>query len=377
MAAQNFASVVGQQSVKNLLLGAVQRNHVSHALHFVGPEGSGNLSLALAFAAYLLCNQPGEHDACGSCPSCIKMASLQHPDLHFLFPVVKPDTNKSVEVFMAEWRKMLLTNPLFTYKDWMQVIADENKTGIISVHLAQEIQQKVNMKSFEGGYRIALIWMPETMKPPAANKLLKVIEEPPAKTLFLLVGNSRDTLLPTILSRLQTVKVPPLADNEVETVLRDKMGAAPEKARHIALMSAGNLRDALLHMQEEGGQEDFVALFGDWFRACYKKSDGVNRIALSDRFSDLKREGQKSFLAFSLKMLRQCMLVANGREDLLTVDGNARKLVVNLAKAIPVQAMPQMAKAIDEAIYHIERNAHGKITFVDLSIQIKNLFWNS
>lgn len=371
---QFFNNIDGQTAVREHLLTAVRNNHVSHALHFLGPEGSGNLSLALAFATYVLCKNPGESDACGQCPSCIKMAGIQHPDVHFVFPVVNPSKNKSVGAFMAEWRESILTNPLMNINEWMQAIADENKMGVISKDLALEIQKKISMKSFEGGYRVAIIWMPEFLNITAANKLLKILEEPPNKTLFLLVGNSADQLLPTILSRVQTVRVPKLSNIDLEDALVERYGVSQEKAKSVAFLSDGNLNLALKMSKEEGGDELFFSLFRDWFRACYQKSDGLKRVELLDRFAALKREGQKSFLIYSLQMLRQCALATAGTEHLMLVDKDALALAKNLGKTLDYQQQHKMAQAIDKAVYHIERNASAKVLFMDLSIQIKNLF---
>lgn len=371
-----FADIIGQRDVQNDLLRAASQNHVPHAMHFLGPEGSGNLALALAFANYVLCQEPGEKDACGRCAACIKMKGFQHPDLHFVFPVVNPKKNKSVQSFMAEWRGALQQNSLMTMNEWMQIIADENKMGVISKDIALEIQQKISMKSFEGGFRIALIWMPEYFNASAANKLLKILEEPPAKTLFLLVGNSTDSLLPTILSRVQTVYVPKVDSAEIEQTLIDREGVEPGKARSAAFLSDGNLSLALRLARDEDSSLQFFQLFRDWFRACYQPKEGVQRVALSDQFSDLKREGQKSFLTYSLQMLRQCAVVMAGAEELLMLEGEARDLVLKLGKLFNAEQMQKMTRAIDETAYHIERNGSAKILFIDLSVQIKNLFQN-
>lgn len=372
-----FSKITGQEKVRDVLLGAARRNHVSHALHFPGPEGSGNLSLALAFAAYVLCENPEEDDACGVCPSCVKMAGIQHPDLHFVFPVIKPDKNKSTELFMSEWRNMILGNPLLTYLEWMEEIAEPNKQGIISVDLAQEIIRKLNMKSFLGGYRIAIIWMPERMHAPASNKLLKLIEEPPEKTLIMLVGNSRDELLPTILSRLQTVQVQGVSADKIADVLVDKHGVPPDRAHSIALLSDGNLNYAMRLAHDDGDEAPYFTLFAEWFRACYQKSEAIKRTAVTDQFADLKREGQKAFFSYALQIIRQCMLVNNQRPELLQVEGPTKELVVKLAAVLNNQQMFRISAAIDEAAGHIQRNAHPKITFTDLSVQIKNLFHNA
>ncbi len=370
----SFNNITGQSAVQDFLVKAVKNNHVGHALHFLGPEGSGNLSLAMAFATYVMCEQRGENDACGACPSCIKMAGIQHPDVHYVFPVVDPSKNISVDRFMADWRACLLENPLLTYSDWMQTIADENKMGIISAKIAAELQQKISIKAFEGGYRIAIIWMPELMNLSAANKLLKTLEEPPKKTLLLLVGNSANQMLPTILSRVQTVRVSKLKREDIEQTLTTRHQVSPDKAASMALLSDGNLNLALKLVREGDDDMAFFELFRDWFRACYQKSDGLKRVELLDRFAALKREGQKAFLIYSLQMVRQVSLAATGTNELMLVDKEAQKLAADLSNVLGYDQQFKIMKAINSAAYHIERNASAKILFMDLSVKIKNLF---
>lgn len=374
---QLFKDIVGQTDTRDYLIRTVKENRLSHALHFLGAEGSGNLQLALALAAYVLCSEPGETDACGRCASCVKMASYQHPDLHFVFPIINPKPSKpekSVDIFMAQWREQLLENPLMSYSDWMPVIADDNKQGHISVALADEISQKVSMKSFEGGYRIALIWLPERMNDESANKLLKVLEEPLPGTLFFLVGNSSDSLLPTILSRVQQVPISKLSNIEVEEALVNRYQVEPQRAKSAAFLSDGNLNVALKLAADDQSNVHLFELFRDWFRACYQKSEGLKRVALADQFVALRRSGQVTFLTYALQMLRQATMATAGVENLILVEGSAREMALNLGKTLNHDQQFLMAKALDEAIYHIARNASAKIIFMDLSIQMKKLF---
>lgn len=371
---QLFKDIVGQTNTRDHLIKSVKENRLSHALHFLGPEGSGNLQLALAFAAYVLCREPGETDACGRCASCVKMASYQHPDLHFVYPIVNPATNKSVDYVMSQWRSQLNEHPLLNYSDWMQVIADENKMGVISVHLVAEIMNKVSMKSFEGGHRIAIIWMPEYMNPEAANKSLKMLEEPLPGTLFFLVGNTSDNMLPTILSRVQQVPISKLSNNEVEEALVNRHQVEPGRAKSAAFLSDGNLNMALKLATDDQSNVRLFEFFRDWFRACYQKSEGLKRVALTADFVAMKRSGQITFLTYALQMLRQATMATAGAEDLIMVEGSARDLALNLGKTLNHDQQFMMAKALNEAIYHIGRNASAKIIFMDLSIQLKKLF---
>lgn len=371
---QLFKDIVGQTNTRNHLIRSVKENRLSHALHFLGPEGSGSLQLALAFAAYVLCSEPGETDACGRCASCVKMASYQHPDLHFVFPIVKAGTNKSVESFMPQWRSQLNEHPLMSYMDWLEVIANENTLGLISVDLIAEIARKVSMKSFEGGYRIAIIWMPELMNTMTANKSLKMLEEPLPGTLFFLVGNTSDNMLPTILSRVQQVPIAKLSNNEVEEALVNRYQVEADRAKSAAFLSDGNLNIALKLASDDESDVVLFELFRDWFRACYQKSEGLKRVALTDEFMALGRSGQITFLTYALQMLRQATMATAGVEDLIMVDGAARQLALNLGKTLNHDQQFAMAKALNEAIYHIGRNASAKIIFMDLSIQLKKLF---
>jgi len=371
-----FQDIHAHEAVIDKLRLAVSNNHVSHAQHFLGPEGCGNLAVALSFATYIFCANPKDGDACGECASCVKMAKLAHPDLHFLFPIVNPAANKSVDGFLEKWRELLLQNKFVNLNDWMRIIADENKMPLISVHLADEIQKKVSLKAFEGGYKIAVIWLPELMNQESANKLLKLLEEPPAKTVFLLVGHETENLLPTILSRVQTFRIPKLNNTEVERMLVNLYELSPEKAHEVSLIADGNFSEALALIGEDSTEETYFELFSDWMRTCYKKSEAGRLVAWSDKFAALKRDGQKSFLTYSLQMIRQSALVSAGASQLIQVSGDKRKFAENFSKLFPVDRYMLMVELLDTAIYHITRNANAKILFMDLSVRLKNLMHN-
>jgi len=342
----------------------------------LGTEGSGNLPVALAFATLILCENPQQNDACGVCASCVKMAKLVHPDLHFLFPIVNPSKNKSVAGFLEQWRTLLLENPYISLNDWMAVIADENKMPIIPVDLADEIQKNLSLKAFEGGYKIALIWLPELMPPPSANKLLKLLEEPPERTIFLLVGNETESLLPTILSRVQTITIPKLSISEMGQMLSTIHHLSNEKAHEIALIVEGNYSEALTLITDDSVQQSYFDLFADWMRTCYKRTESGKLVTLSEFFASLKRDGQKSFLVYALQMLRQCAMIGAGAPELVQVADKKRIFAENFSKQFPLDRYADMTELIDSAVYHIERNANPKILFMDLSVQLKNLMHN-
>jgi len=243
-----FADIIGQQAVRQRLIASAKEGRVSHALLFLGPEGSGNLPLALAFAQYMVCENRGESDSCGTCPSCVKMNKLVHPDVTFSFPVAtrkneKNDKPKSVD-YVAEWRKAVLENPYLNYNEWVVQLDIENKQGIINVHEAADIVSRLSLTSVESPYRVVLIWYPERLNTTAANKLLKIIEEPPDNVFFFLVAEQFDLLLPTITSRTQLVKVNRIDSPDMIQALSVRHELNPSTARKLAHRADGNYYEA-------------------------------------------------------------------------------------------------------------------------------------
>ena len=281
-----FNEIIGQAETKQMLLRAVQTNHLAHALLFDGPTGSANLALALALAQYVNCEDKGDQDACGRCASCIKMQKLVHPDLHMVFPVANLAKGKTSEAYLTDWRKFLLEQPYRTLPEWLENVGADNKQGNISAEEARNILQKLSLKSYEGAYKIMLIWLPELMNVTSANALLKVLEEPPAQTLFLLVTNQSDKLLITILSRTQRVAVRAFTDEEVATYLRQYMNRDETTARRIAYLADGDLSVALQlcrNESEQGSEADRHTWFADWMRTCYRQ-DIITLVKQSDQF---------------------------------------------------------------------------------------------
>ncbi len=398
-----FKDVIGQQEVKQQLVEMVQHNRLSHALLFLGKEGSGALPLAIAFAQYvsLLPDQnggqetslfgepveiklpatPDEADAWMQKQAALtKAMQLVHPDIHFSYPVVtkKPGTPPLSTDYITEWREFIQQLPYGNIYDWLQFIGAENKQGNITAHECSDIIRKLNLKSFESNYKILIMWMPEYLGK-EGNKLLKMIEEPPANTLFILVAENEGEILSTILSRCQLVKIPALEADDIEQNLLSKKASGANQAKQIANASNGNYREALHLLQH--ADEDFHALLRDWLNATLKNQT-VTQIKLIDEIGRLGREKQKQFLKHFTHLIEQAVrMQVSGdmlKEKLLNAMSSAEQdFVVRLNKAISLEQKEAIAEELDKATYYIERNANAKILFHALTIKIFHIVKNN
>ncbi len=366
-----FTRVIGHATLKAKLIGNIREGRVPHAQLFMGPRGSGNLPLALAYAQYLLCEQRAEVDSCGACPSCLQMAKLEHPDLHLAFPIFFTDTLKVCEPFLGKWRSSVLEQPYLDADLWRDHIESENKQLRMGVEIAAEIQRKLSLRSFRGGYKVMVVWLPELMSGEAANKLLKVLEEPEPSTVFLLVGSDADQLLATIVSRAQMVKVPALRPKELAAALR---GVVPElgeeEAFALALRSEGDLLEALAMAEKQ--EEELFIFFRDWLRACYRK-EVVSAVDFADGFQKLGRERQKSLFRYGLFLIRQCVLQWQQVPELVRVVGQEGEFVQNFSKLLTDRNADRIRQELETAHGHVERNANPKVLFVDLSYRLMGL----
>lgn len=348
-----------------------RENRVSHALLFLGPEGSGNLALAIAFAQYLNCEQPGPDDSCGKCSSCIKMNKLVHPDVNFSFPVItskKFEKPRSVD-YIDKWRPAVLDNPYLSFNDWMEVITTDNKQGRIMEQESGDIAYRLSLKGVEGKYKISLIWYAERMNSVAANKLLKILEEPPENTLFFLVAERYDELLVTITSRTQLVKVNRLSDAELTNALHDRHQTDKIAARHIAHRCEGNYNEALKIVENDTTSADLNQQFLAWMRNCLKLNiTGINEQCL--QFSDQSREAQKGFLQHSLSLVRECMLINYGDRSLVRLDGKDLEDFGRFAPFVTMNNIDEFVTELNKAHFHLERNANVKLLFTDLSFNL-------
>lgn len=364
-----FARIVGHAALKAKLVGNIREGRVPHAQFFLGPRGNGALPLALAYARYLLCQQPGTVDSCGECPSCLMVEKLAHPDLHLTFPIFLSEKQKTCEGFVAEWRAMVQSEPYADAELWRERLEGENKQLRMGVDIAGEIQRKLSLKAFQGGWKVMLIWLPELMDNTAANKLLKVLEEPEPRTAFLLVGHANEQLLPTILSRTQLVKVPAMNPGEVAEGLRLRFPElALEDVRAIAARSEGDMLEASA-MAGKSEEEMFV-FFRDWMRACYagKVTDAVE---FGDYFSKLGRERQKAFMRYALYLIRQCVLHGQQVPQLVRAFGEEMAFVTRFAPLLHERNTEGIRTELEQAHGHLERNANPKVLFLDLSYRME------
>ncbi|MBK9531756.1 MAG: hypothetical protein IPO42_08155 [Chitinophagaceae bacterium] len=393
-----FQSITGQKETKEQLVQMVQHNRLSHALLFLGKEGSGALQLALAFAQYIVCapqppegglfaafepkaeslNSPlgagGKNDSCGTCPACTKSNELIHPDIHYSYPVItkKPGEKPVSTDFIKEWREFIATNPYGNVYDWLQFIGAENKQGNITASECTDIIRKLNLKSFESEYKILIMWMPEFLGK-EGNKLLKLIEEPPPNTLFILVAENEDLVLPTIISRTQLVKIPALTNLEVEASLELKAGVSFEKAQQVAAIAEGNYREALQLLQH--AEDDWELMLREWLNAIIRTGP-VAQVKWIDDTAKLGREKQKQFLKYFIHLLEEAVRL----RVIGTMDHGhqttGHDFAIRLNKLCDLGQQEAIINELDKASYYIERNANAKMLFHALSIRIYHIINN-
>ncbi len=363
-----YQSVIGHAPLKARLISNVREGRVPHAQFFLGPRGSGALALALAYARYLLCEVPGAADACGSCPACRQLDKLAHPDLNLSFPIYLSEKGRTCEPLLPAWRKAVLKEPFMDAAVWRDQLEGENKQLRMGVDIAAEVARKLSLKAYSGGWKVMLVWMPELMDPAAANKLLKVLEEPEPGTVFLLVGEQADQVLPTILSRAQLVKVPALAEADLAQALQDRYtDLRPEDARACAVRSGGDLLEACA-MAEKSEEELFV-LFRDWMRACYGLK--VHEAAeFAEHFARMGRERQKGLMRYGLHLVRMSLLRAAGAPGLVRAVGQEEEFIQRFATLLTDARAGHLRQELETAHVHLERNASPKVLFMDLSYRV-------
>ena len=374
-----FKEVLGQEKLKKFLMESIREDTVPHAQLFLGPKGSANLALALAFAQYLACKNKQQEDACGTCSSCVKHLKFVHPDLHFVFPVATTSNVKTKPVsknFLSEWRSLLDENPYFSLIDWLKLIGVENKQGLISVEESTNVLKDLSLKPYESETRIMLIWMPEKMNIQAANKLLKIIEEPPQKTLFLLVAESTENMLPTVLSRTQLLKVPRNSDQEVLNYLTNR-GVEQGKAKMISNLVDGNINEALQLAEHVEDSEQNTLNFVHWMRLCFSAlqvKDIDKLVQWSEMMAKAGRENQKSFLLFVSNVMRDALLKNYGVEKMMKMNVSGHNFTMEkFAPYIHAENCIEIISELNMAQLHIERNANPKILFLDTSFKIARL----
>jgi DNA polymerase III subunit delta' len=367
-----FRDVIGQEILKKSLLNAVLEDKVSHAQLFSGKAGYGTLPLALAYSQFLFCENKKADDSCGECLSCIKVEKLQHPDLHFVFPVVPQEKNSkqaTSDDFIDDWREQISSNPYFNLGDWTKKIDVKERNALIRTEESKEILRKLSLKSFEGGYKIMLLWNPEEMNATCSNKLLKILEEPPPRTLFLLVSDNPDKLLLTIQSRIQKICVPKIESQILSFFLQEKKMLTAIQADSLASLSEGDLIKVQEFLDADIFQSIYVDFFMQLMRVCYKK-DVLAMMDWSEKISIEGKETQKLFLIYALHMFRQSIMSNYIGESMMRVSEEEKVFLDKFAPFISGNNIREFIRTFDDAHYNLERNANSKILFTQLCFQV-------
>lgn len=372
-----FKEIIGQETIKKRFLKMVTENRISHAQLLLGKEGCGKLGLAIAFAQYVCCTDRQDNDSCGTCPSCRKIEKLVHPDLHFVFPVVRSSKFKQPvsDNYIRQWRSLVTESPYFGFNDWLMKMGAENQQAGIFTHESQEIIRKLNLKTYESEYKIMIIWMPEKMNVVAANKLLKMIEEPPPKTLFLLVGEDSEMIINTILSRTQLVKVPRIDDQSMKTALKNRFEIAEDELNNAVNVANGNYIKALDAINRNEENKEHFMQFVQLMRMAYGRKI-VSIVQWADEIGRFGREKQKRFLQYAMLQVRENYVqnkASQLKDKLVYLPKEEAAFADKFSAFINDSNITKLNEELNRAHYHIERNASGKIVFLDLSLKIVKL----
>ncbi len=372
----NFSQIPGQKEIIGKLVRSVKEERVSHAQIFAGPAGCGSMAMALAYARFISCENPSDNDSCGNCKSCVKYEKLIHPDLHFVFPVIKGKkaTDPVSDNYIEEWREFVKKCPYFTINDWFDSIEVGNAQGMIFASEASEIIKKLSLKTFESEFKIMIIWLPEKMHQSTANKLLKMIEEPPEKTLFLLVSEEPDKVIPTILSRCQLVKIPSFKSNDIKEYLTKLPGISTEKAADISRVSNGNLTRAIELCEDEASSLANLDRFKSLMRFAWKR-DIISIISWSEEIAATGREAQKNFISFSLRILRENLMLSldQMKNSLVFLAGEEASFSGNFHPFINHSNIYPLTDEFNLVYSHVESNGNAKIIFLDLALKVTRL----
>jgi len=369
-----FKDVIGQDSIKQKLIQAVAEDRIPHAQLLVGPPGNGKLTLALAFAQYINCSDKQHNDSCGVCSSCRKYSKLIHPDLHFTIPVVKTTSidKPTSSDYMTKWRQYFGENPYPQYEKWMQIIADENKQGAIYVDEAKDLIHKLNQKSYEAEYKVSIIWLPETMNITCANKILKILEEPPTKTIFILISEAEEKLLSTIRSRCQFIRVPKISDRDLEAAIADMAESTNTNPATIARLARGNYYMALEIMQNDELRKYNFQQFTSVMRNGYgRKLQEI--LSWSEEIAGIGRVRQMGFLKYCGEFLRENFLFNLKEPDLIYMDDQENEFSHKFAPFINEKNVLYLFNEFEKAYTDISMNGNAKLVFTDLGLKVSRL----
>ena len=365
-----FRDVIGQDEAKQRLIREAKEGKIAHARLFCGPEGIGKLPLAIAYARYLSCQNPGVDDACGTCPNCMKYNKLAHPDLHFVFPVIKIKSKDTVsDDFLSEWRELLSQTPYFNLNIWLKEMGAENQQAQIYVKESDEIIRKLNLKSSQGGYKIMIIWLPEKMNVECSNKLLKLLEEPPSQTIFLLVSEEPEMLLTTIQSRTQRFNLYGIEEKQIAQKLIQQYGILEQDAIDIAHLSEGNFLKALetIHLNEEN--QLFFEMFVSLMRLSYQRKIREMK-QWSETMASTGRERQKQFLQYCQRMIRENFIYNFHDPSITFLNEEERNFSSRFAPFVNERNVIGIMDELSEAQRHIEQNVNARMVFFDFSLKM-------
>jgi DNA polymerase-3 subunit delta' len=372
-----FSDVIGQKGIKSQLIQTVKQNRISHAQLFLGPEGCGKLALALAYAQYINCRNRVDGDSCGSCASCVKYEKLAHPDLHLFYPVSATREIKDHPMsrdFVEQWRELLLEKHAYIgLHDWIDKIEIEKKQAIITKDDMEELIRLLTYKNYEADYKAVIIYLPEKIYYASAPKILKILEEPPDNTLFILVSEDQEEIIDTILSRCQLVKIPRVGDDDLRDHLLAVRGLTGQEAQGIITLAGGSMVDAARLLSRESDTPGNLDAFRNWARLCYT----LNIKGLDDFIGKTfggGREQNKAFLNYALRMARECILLNYGRKDLVRLDKDEEEWVTGFFYPfVNAENGGLIVGELNKAIAHVERNANASILFMDLSLRMHAL----
>lgn len=366
-----FKDIIGQEAVKNHLRQTAQMGIVPHAQLFTERGGAGAFPLALAYARYLNCTERTETDACGHCPSCVKFNALAHPDLHFVFPIVaKKEKKKEVcDDYLPEWRAFLQGNPYFGLDQWLEAMDAGNSQALIYSKESDEILRKLNLKIYEAEYRVLMVWLPEKLHPTCANKLLKLIEEPPMRTVILMVSEQPDFILGTILSRAQRIPLPPIDDIALAEALKSRFSLLAEDAQQIAHLASGNYLKAVEAISLSKENQFYLEQFKGMMRNSWARNvKGMKEMA--DLLAGIGRERQKHFLAYCQHLIRENFIYRFQAPDMTYMNYEETTFSVKFSPFVNERNVFDIMDQLDLAARHIEQNVNAKMVFFDLSLQL-------
>ena len=367
--------VIGQEEVWQRLMEMIREDRLPHAIMLCGPQGCGKMAIALAFASYLLCqNREGRNEACGECPQCKMTEKWGHPDLIFSYPTIKTSSMGSEhkpisEDFAKEWRNLITHSPYFNIEQWMKEIGAENQQAIITAGESDELNRKLSLKSSQGGYKVAIIWLPERMNIECANKILKLIEEPPSQTVFIMVSEEPEKLIETIRSRVQRIDVKKISTESISEALINRYGVGEDDAMRLARLANGDWITAVGELTADGENKEFLADFQSLMRFAYQRN--VKELKhWSENINSYGREKQKRFLTFFLRLVRESFMYNFRQEELIYMTQEEENFAKNFARFINEANIIDIFNLFDECKRDIGQNANAKIVFFDLALKI-------